>query len=378
MKNHPTFPPRRLWPGGCTLSPKADTMFDQDPKRVLVAGGAGFIGSHLCDHFLAKGHHVICLDNFQTGRLDNVCQHSDNPRFKLIDADIQAPLPGWVRADAIFNLACAASPPHYQADPVHTMMTNVLGARNLLAAAADLGARFVQASTSEVYGDPAVHPQAESYFGNVNPTGPRACYDEGKRAAEALCFDYLRAGRADVRVARIFNTYGPRMRADDGRVVSNVVTQLLQDQPVTVYGDGRQTRSFCYVDDLVAGLVRLMAVEGPVTGPVNLGNPEEMTVGELVMLAERLSGLHARIERRPLPIDDPKRRRPDISLARDVLGWRPQVPVEVGLRRTIAWFKDSLAPDPVEERPLPAALPAGSRRSNGHRRTLAAVPDAPA
>ena len=308
------------------------------PRRVLVAGGAGFIGSHLCEALLAGGAEVLCVDSFRTGRPENVAHLATHPRFDLLRADVVAPLPAHLRADAVFNLACAASPPHYQADPVHTMLTSVMGTRNLLALAADQGARFVQASTSEVYGDPAVHPQTEDYLGNVNPTGPRACYDEGKRAAEALCFDYRRAGRVDARVARIFNTYGPRMRADDGRVVSNLITQALAGADITLYGDGRQTRSFCYVDDLVAGLLRLLAQDGTLPGPVNLGNPEEVTVAELARRVVALTGARSRIVHRPLPQDDPQRRCPDITRARSLLAWAPTLTLDAGLPRTIAWF----------------------------------------
>jgi UDP-glucuronate decarboxylase len=312
-------------------------------KHVLVAGGAGFLGSHLCDVLLARGAHVVCLDNFLTGRRENIRHLERDPRFELIDHDIIEPLPARLRGaragfDFIFNLGCAASPPHYQADPEHTMLTSVVGTRNLLSLAEQKGARFLLASTSEIYGDPEVHPQPEQYWGNVNSTGPRACYDEGKRAAEALTFDYQRLGRADVRVARIFNTYGPRMRADDGRVVSNVICQALAGDDITVYGDGSQTRSFCYVDDLVEGLVRLMIHDGEEPGPVNLGNPNELTVGDLVTRVLAMTRSGSRVVERPLPIDDPRRRRPDISRAKAVLGWEPRVALEAGLTETIAWF----------------------------------------
>ena len=312
-------------------------------RVVLVAGGAGFIGSHLCDALVSEGARVICVDNFQTGRQQNLHHLRRDPRFELIAADIIDPLKPSLSSprfqiDAVFNLACAASPPHYQADPEHTMMTNVLGTRNLLGLAEKKRARFLLASTSEVYGDPDVHPQPESYCGNVNPVGPRACYDEGKRAAEALTFDYHRADRASVRVARIFNTYGPRMRPDDGRVVSNVITQALSGKDITVYGQGSQTRSFCYVQDLVDGLMRLMDHEGEASGPVNLGNPVELTVNELVARVVAMTGSRSRIVRRPLPIDDPRRRRPDITLARELLEWTPKVPLEKGLKATLAWF----------------------------------------
>ena len=264
-------------------------------RLVLVAGGAGFLGSHLCDALLTEGAHVVCLDNFRTGRRQNLRHLEREPHFDVLEADVINPFPARLRGararfDAIFNLACAASPPHYQADPEHTLLTSVVGTHNLLTLAEKTDARFLLASTSEIYGDPEIHPQIENYWGNVNPTGPRACYDEGKRAAETLSFDFERAGRADVRVARIFNTYGPRMRADDGRVVSNVICQALAGEDITVYGDGRQTRSFCYAPDLIDGLMRLMAFEGTLPGPVNLGNPVELTVGDLVERVLALTG----------------------------------------------------------------------------------------
>jgi UDP-glucuronate decarboxylase len=304
----------------------------------LVAGAAGFIGSHLCDALIRRGMIVIGLDNFLTGRPQNILHLKQDPRFTFLRLDIIDPLPLSLRADLIFNLACAASPPHYQADPIHTMLTNVMGTRNLLALAADCGARLVLASTSEVYGDPLVHPQTEDYLGNVNPTGPRACYDEGKRAAETLVFDYLRSGRADGRVARIFNTYGPRMRADDGRVVANLITQSLRNTDLTIYGDGSQTRSFCYIDDLIDGLLRLAVYERPVTRPINLGNPTELTVSELASKVRELTGSRSRLVEKPLPVDDPKRRQPDIAAARNLLGWTPRVPLASGLAKTIDWF----------------------------------------
>jgi UDP-glucuronate decarboxylase len=314
-------------------------------RTILVAGGAGFLGSHLCDALLAEGAHVICLDSFRTGRRQNLRHLERDARLTLVEADITEPLPAAVttaRLDAVFNLACAASPPHYQADPEHTLLTCVLGTRNLLRLAEANGARFLLASTSEIYGDPEVHPQVESYWGNVNSTGPRACYDEGKRAAETLSFDYLRAGRADVRVARIFNTYGPRMRADDGRVVSNIVTQALAGEDITLYGDGSQTRSFCYVSDLIDGLLRLGRLEAPISSAVNLGNPVELNVTELAERVLALTGSRSALVRRPLPVDDPRRRRPDISLARRLLDWAPRVPLEAGLKATIAWFAEEL------------------------------------
>ncbi|HYZ32293.1 MAG TPA: UDP-glucuronic acid decarboxylase family protein, partial [Crenalkalicoccus sp.] len=301
----------------------------------------------LCDALAAEGAQVICVDSFLTGRRQNLRQLERDPRFDLVEADVAQPLPASLdparlRPDAVFNLACAASPPHYQADPEHTLLTCVLGTRHLLRLAEASRARFLLASTSEVYGDPEVHPQTEAYWGNVNPTGPRACYDEGKRAAETLSFDYLRAGRAEVRVARIFNTYGPRMRADDGRVVSNIVTQALGGADITVYGDGSQSRSFCYVSDLIEGLVRLAALDGKVPGAVNLGNPVELNILQLVERVLAMTGSRSAVVRRPLPVDDPRRRRPDIALARRLLGWSPRVPLEAGLRATIAWFAEEM------------------------------------
>ncbi len=311
------------------------------PRRMLVAGGAGFIGSHLCEALLARGHHVTCLDSFLTGSYQNI-RHLESDRcFAIVHADVVDPIAASIRPQAIFNLACAASPEHYQADPVHTLMTSVLGTRNLLALASKQRARMLLASTSEVYGDPTEHPQRENYFGNVNPTGPRACYDEGKRAAETLCFDYLRAGSADVRVARIFNTYGPRMRPDDGRVISNVITQALSGSDITVYGTGQQTRSFCYVDDMVEGLLRLMGFPRELPGPVNLGNPREITIVELAERVRAMTASRSRIVNKPLPADDPRRRCPDISLGMRLLDWSPKVPLEIGLARTIAWLKVS-------------------------------------
>jgi UDP-glucuronate decarboxylase len=319
-------------------------------KHVLVAGGAGFLGSHLCDALLSEGAHVIALDNFQTGRKQNLRHLEREPRFDIIDGDIIKPLPARLRSkrvkiDEVFNLACAASPPHYQADPEHTMLTSVVGTHNLLTFAEATGARFFLASTSEIYGDPEVHPQTESYWGNVNPTGPRACYDEGKRAAETLTFDFDRSGRADVRVARIFNTYGPRMRADDGRVVSNVICQALAGDDITVYGDGNQTRSFCYVSDLVDGFMRLMAYDEAFPGAVNLGNPVELTVGELAQKVLAMTSSSSRIVTRPLPVDDPRRRRPDISLAKKLIGWSPRTSLDAGLKATISWFAEDLSAD---------------------------------
>ncbi|MEJ1158626.1 UDP-glucuronic acid decarboxylase family protein [Prosthecomicrobium sp. N25] len=319
-------------------------------RRVLVAGGAGFLGSHLCDHLVARGHEVVALDNFLTGSPANCAHLQGHPRFRLVRHDVCDPLPADLAADVVFNLACAASPPRYQADPVHTMMTSVLGTRHLLDLAARHDAVFVQASTSEVYGDPDQHPQREAYWGNVNPTGPRACYDEGKRAGETLCFDYLRLGLADVRVARIFNTYGPRMQPDDGRIVSNFVVQALTGRPLTVYGTGEQTRSFCYVSDLVAGLVALAALDRTPDGPVNLGNPGEFTVIELARMVLERTGAASGIAYRPLPEDDPRRRRPDIALARRLLGWTPRVLLAEGLGPTIDWFARTLETRPAAAR----------------------------
>ena len=321
-------------------------------QRVLVAGGAGFLGSHLCERLVAEGHKVTCLDNLQTGSHDNLRQLKHADAFELVEADLVNPLPPKVARqgfDRIYNLACAASPPLYQADPEHTLLTSVLGTQRLLQLAAQTGARLLLTSTSEIYGDPEVHPQVESYRGNVNCTGPRACYDEGKRAAETLCFDYDRLGRAEVRVVRIFNTYGPRLDASDGRVVSNVVSQALSGEDITVFGDGSQTRSFCYVDDQIDGLVRLMEYDGPQPGPVNIGNPVERTIRELVDLVLTITGSESQLVFRPLPIDDPRRRRPDISRARELLGWSPQVSLEQGLRATIAWFEaeDRRAAEPA-------------------------------
>jgi UDP-glucuronate decarboxylase len=312
-------------------------------RTYVVAGGAGFLGSHLCDALIADGARVLCIDSFLTGLRGNLRRLAREPRFELIEADIAEPLPAKLRlaaahAYAVLNLACPASPPHYQADPEHTLLTCVMGTRNLLRLAEQVGARFLLASTSEIYGDPEVHPQAESYWGNVNPTGPRACYDEGKRAAETLSFDYLRSGRVDVRVARIFNTYGPRMRPDDGRVVSNVITQALGGEDITLYGDGSQTRSFCYVEDLIEGLLRLVGVEGNLRAAVNLGNPAELPVAGLVERILALTGSSSQVIRLPLPVDDPRRRRPDIARARELLGWEPRTALEDGLRATIAWF----------------------------------------
>jgi len=316
---------------------------NKNGKTVLVAGGAGFIGSHLIDTLLAKGMTVVCLDNYLTGRASNLLHLRGHSRFDLVEGDVIDGVPapirhGKARFSHIYNLACAASPPHYQADPEHTMLTNVLGTRNLLRLAEEMDARFLLSSTSEVYGDPEVHPQPERYHGWVNCTGPRACYEEGKRAAETLAFDFARTGRADVRVARIFNTYGPRMRPDDGRVVSNVIRQALAGEDITIYGDGSQTRSFCYVSDLIDGLMRLMHSEPSPGAPVNLGNPAELTISDLVAHVLALTGSASTIVHMPLPTGDPRRRRPDISRARELLGWEPRVDLQQGLEATAAWF----------------------------------------
>jgi UDP-glucuronate decarboxylase len=305
-------------------------------ERVLVTGGAGFLGSHLCERLLAAGCEVLCADNFYTGRRSNVAHLLSNPKFELIRHDITFPL--YVEVDAIYNLACPASPVHYQFDPVQTTKTSVHGAINMLGLAKRVKARILQASTSEVYGDPETHPQREDYWGRVNPVGPRSCYDEGKRCAETLFFDYYRQHSLDVKVARIFNTYGPRMHPNDGRVVSNFIVQALKGQDITIYGNGSQTRSFCYVDDLIGALMSLMATEQGFTGPVNIGNPTEFTILQLAQLVLRLTASASKLLFCELPSDDPKQRRPDIGLARTRLNWEPQVTLEDGLRRTIDYF----------------------------------------
>ncbi len=304
--------------------------------RILVTGGAGFIGSHLCDRLLACGHHVVCLDNFFTGSKENIAHLADRPDFELLRHDVTEPV--FVQVDQIYNLACPASPIHYQYNPVKTVKSNVMGAINMLVLAKRVGARILQASTAEVYGDPTVHPQPESYWGNVNPIGPRACYDEGKRVAETLMMDYHRQDKVDVRIARIFNTYGPRMAQADGRVVSNFIVQALRGEELTIQGEGTQTRSFCYVDDLVDGLVRLMDAEG-VHQPVNLGNPVEFTIRQLADEIVRMVGNEVRIVFRPLPQDDPLQRKPDITRAREWLGWEPRVQLPEGLAHTVADFR---------------------------------------
>ncbi len=309
-------------------------------KRVLVTGGAGFLGSHLCERLLEMGHDVLCVDNFYTGTKGNIVHLLNNPFFELHRHDITFPL--FVEVDQIYNMACPASPVHYQNDPVQTTKVCVHGSINMLGLAKRLKARILQASTSEVYGDPTVHPQTEDYRGNVNPIGPRSCYDEGKRCAETLFFDYRRQHKLSIKVARIFNTYGPRMHPNDGRVVSNFVVQALLHKPLTVFGDGSQTRSFCYVDDMVEGLIRLMESPEDVTGPINLGNPDEFTILELAELVLELTGSRSEIRFEPLPKDDPVRRRPDITRARQLLGWSPTVPLREGLRKTIDYFDDFL------------------------------------
>lgn len=309
-------------------------------KRVLVTGGSGFLGSHLCERLLEQGCEVLCLDNFFTSSRSNVSHLLGDPRFELMRHDITFPL--FVEVDEIYNLACPASPIHYQLDPVQTTKTSVHGAINMLGLAKRTKAALLQASTSEVYGDPKVHPQPETYWGNVNPIGPRSCYDEGKRCAETLCFDYFRQHKLNIKVARIFNTYGPRMHPNDGRVVSNFIIQALRNEPITVYGDGSQTRSFCYVDDLIEGLVRFMALPKDKPGPINLGNPGEFTILELAQMVIRMTGSYSEIVYKPLPSDDPTQRKPDISRAQTELGWQPVIPLEEGLKRTIDYFRHLL------------------------------------
>jgi len=314
--------------------PKASSLLE---NRSLVSGGSGFLGSHLCDRLIARGQDVLCVDNLFTGQKRNVAHLLANPRFEFLRHDVTFPL--FVEVDQIWNLACPASPIHYQHDPVQTTKTSVHGAINMLGLAKRLGAKILQASTSEVYGDPSVHPQTEDYWGNVNPIGPRSCYDEGKRCAETLFFDYHRQHQLKIKVIRIFNTYGPRMHPNDGRVVSNFIMQALRGEPITIYGDGSQTRSFCYVDDLVEGMIRLMDSPDTVTGPINIGNPDEFTMIELAETVLRLTGSTSKLVRMPLPADDPRQRQPDISRARNTLGWQPRVKLEDGLKETIGYFR---------------------------------------
>jgi len=313
-------------------------------KTILITGGAGFLGSHLCDRVLGAGHQVLCVDNLLTGATRNVAHLLDDEAFEFMRHDVTFPL--YAEVDAIFNLACPASPIHYQRDPVQTTKTAVHGAINMLGLAKRLRCKILQASTSEIYGSPSVHPQVEDYWGNVNPIGPRSCYDEAKRCAETLFFDYRRQHNLPIKVARIFNTYGPRMHPDDGRVVSNFIVQALRSEPITIYGDGNQTRSFCFIEDLIEGLLCLMATEDDFTGPVNLGNPGEFTIKELAVKVLVLTGSRSRLLHRPLPIDDPRQRQPDISLARDKLGWSPSVVLEEGLKKTIAYFDELLSERP--------------------------------
>jgi UDP-glucuronate decarboxylase len=317
-------------------------------KRILVTGGAGFVGTHLCRRLLDGGHRVVCMDNFSTGSMHNVAELLNNPAFSLLTQDVNEAVN--LEVDEIYNLACPASPVHYQADPIATLKTSVVGALNMLELARDRNIPVLQASTSEVYGDPHVHPQSENCWGNVNPIGPRACYDEGKRSAETLFFDYRRQFELPIKVVRIFNTYGPHMHPADGRVVANFIKQALSGDDITVYGDGTQTRSFCYVDDLVAGLMAMMSSRPDVTGPINLGNPEEFTIRQLADLILELTNSNSRIVHRPLPVDDPRQRLPDIEKARRLLDWTPSVPLRDGLTRTIAYFKT------VREAPVLAAV----------------------
>lgn len=331
-------------------------VHDGKARTVLVAGGAGFVGSHLCDALLLRGDRVICVDSFLTGSEVNVQPLENHPRFRLIEQDVCHLSYLDEPVHQVYNLACAASPPSYQADPVHTMMTCVAGTGNLLALAERHNASFLQASTSEVYGDPEEHPQREDYRGNVSCTGPRACYDEGKRAAEALCFDMLRTGRTDARVVRIFNTYGPRMQPNDGRIISNLLVQALSGDPLTIYGSGEQTRSFCFVTDLVAGLMALMDVDPNPGAPVNIGNPGEFTINELAAMILTMVPGRSEIVYRPLPTDDPQRRRPDIARAKELLGWEPKVPLSQGLQQTADYFASVLVEPELRATP-PRAKP---------------------
>jgi len=316
-------------------------MAYREAHKVIVTGGAGFLGSHLCERLIARGDDVLCVDNFYTGSKANLAPLFGNPRFELMRHDVTFPL--YVEVGRIFNLACPASPIHYQFDPVQTTKTSVHGAINMLGLAKRVKARILQASTSEVYGDPEIHPQPESYWGRVNPVGMRSCYDEGKRCAETLFFDYWRQHKLEIKVMRIFNTYGPRMHPNDGRVVSNFIVQALRGEPITIYGDGSQTRSFCYVDDLIEGMLRLMDTPTDFIGPVNVGNPKEFSMLELAQLVLRLVGGKSKVEHKPLPTDDPRQRQPDIALAKQALDWQPAVALEDGLKETIAYFRKLLA-----------------------------------
>jgi len=322
-------------------------------KRILVTGGAGFLGSHLCDRLLARGHEVLCVDNFFTGTKSNVAHLGDHARFELMRHDVTFPL--YVEVDEIYNLACPASPIHYQHDPVQTTKTSVHGAINMLGLAKRVRAKILQASTSEVYGDPELHPQTEAYWGRVNPVGLRSCYDEGKRCAETLFFDYWRQHRLRIKVVRIFNTYGPRMHPDDGRVVSNFIVQALKGEDITIYGDGRQTRSFCYVDDLIEALIRAMNSPDDITGPINIGNPREFTILELANRVIELTGSRSKLVFNPLPADDPRQRRPDITLAQELLGWAPRIELREGLENTVHYFKAQLFGSMVQPGKIPVA-----------------------
>jgi UDP-glucuronate decarboxylase len=337
-------------------------------KRILVTGGAGFLGSHLCETLVEAGHDVLCVDNFFTGTKDNISHLLDRPNFELMRHDVTFPL--YVEVDEIYNLACPASPIHYQFDPVQTTKTSVHGAINMLGLAKRVRAKIFQASTSEVYGDPTTHPQVEEYWGNVNPIGSRSCYDEGKRCAETLFFDYYRQHRLRIKVIRIFNTYGPRMHPNDGRVVSNFIVQALLGQPITIYGDGSQTRSFCYVDDMITAFTSLMATGDEVTGPINAGNPGEFTMLQLAEAVIGVTGSKSKIDFRPLPQDDPKQRRPDISKAERLLGWKPKVQLDDGLRRTVAYFEGLLKSGqtlPADHRPLSLPTSVDERSNAGDR-----------
>ena len=317
------------------------TKKEIDSKRIIVTGGAGFIGSNLCDRLINEGHEILCVDNFFSGRKENIAHLLDNPNFEHIRHDITFPL--YLEADIIFHLACPASPVHYAHDPVQTVKTNVHGAINMLGLAKRLGVPIFQASTSEVYGDPEIHPQTEDYWGNVNPIGPRACYDEGKRCAETLFFDYHRQHGIEIKVARIFNTFGPKMRVDDGRVVSNFIVQALRNEDITIYGDGTQTRSFCYIDDMVEGIIKFVGLDNDFTGPLNLGNPDEYAIQQLAEIILELTNSKSKLVYKDLPSDDPKRRKPDITLAKKKLLWEPKTTLNDGIRQTISYFSDLIA-----------------------------------